>query len=694
MGSSKRVRQQDRSDCGPASLASVAAHWGMKIPIPEIRVKSGADSSGCTIKGLSDAAKHFGFISGGYRGDISSLNQIPLPAILHFVKDDGFLHFSVLYEVLKKGYKIMDPADGRFHIVNRESLVKEWSGILVVVTPDKIAKDSGIKLSLIKRLFNIASANFRIYLMIFALSVVHICASLAISLFIKYLLDNIIAGKEIVNLSVYAFTASSIIVIIAITSLIKQRLLIKVTVKTDKRLITDYISQIHLLPLGYFRSMGTGEFISRINDIYRIRNFINETLTGGLTAVLTMLFAIAVLFYIEPGLAFICLCFIPLYISIFLIHDTYSKPVSKKLVESASKFQSSVIESVKSAETIKNMAIESLSVNNILKKLDPLTINISKTGNISAAAFSASELSSGMLTVAVLVVGGVASVSGHITVGELVSFYAVTSLFSTPLLQLASSVSTFREGVIAAERIFDIEDSKKENPDGLSIAELKAGCVKAKLAAENISFSYPGRGIVFDNLSFSLKSGEIVAITGRSGSGKSTVASLLMRHIQPDTGRITYNGTDINHFKLKEWREIISIVPQNPSLYGSTLLNCILCGEDNLKDKNPSLINDIITSLEIDRIAESLPNGLSSWTGEGGVILSRGQQQRIAFARAAIREPQILILDEATSSLDEKSQEFICNYTLKLREKGVAIILITHNNKTLSIADKVISLNS
>ncbi|HCT94627.1 MAG: hypothetical protein A2X19_07510 [Bacteroidetes bacterium GWE2_39_28] len=711
MRRSKKIRQYDRSDCGAASLASVAAHYGADIPLAEIRVKSGTDSSGCTVCGIIEAAQYFGFNAGGFKGDVASLSKIPLPAILHLRKPDGWLHFIVLSEVTKKGYKIMDPAVGKFQRLSEESLLKEWSGLLILFARGKDSKKAVSRLRVYRRLANLIKANSGSYISILLLSLISIATSLVISLFVKQLLDSIIPLANSDNLFRYAFMLSAVLIVTAAVSYLKGYLMVNITIETDKRLISDYLSHIHKLPLSFFRSLKTGELVSRINDVFRIRNFITETLTGGLIALLTLIFALAVLFVLETNLAWLCTAFIPLYLSIYIIHDRIARPVARRVMESASKFQSSVIESIRCAETIKNMGIESISLNDNILKLKALNKNVASSGRISVTASGAGEFTSGMLTVFVLIIGGAATIKGVLTPGELVSFFAITALFSAPLVQLASSISSVREGIIAADRLFDImecktENGKNENYKTISEASdivttkhkrnpieiVKNEITRSKIVVENISYGYPGRGLIIKNLSFEVSSGEILAIKGRSGCGKSTIAMMLMHHLFPKSGNIMLNNIDYRFFEKDTWRKIVSIVPQNPGLYGNTLLDCIICEEERDNERDFEYFSEIMSLLELDKLAESLPCGFASHTGEGGAMLSRGQQQRIAFARAVLRKPKVLIMDEATSSLDEATEQLLCNLTLKLRGNGVAVILITHNDNTLRIADRIISL--
>lgn len=688
-----KIRQFDKSDCGAASLASVAAFYGTSVPVSEIRLLSGCDSSGCTVKGIVDAATHLGFDAGGYKGDPSSLSKIPLPAILHLRKPDGWLHYVVLYGIKADKFEVMDPSEGKFVRVKKELLLQEWSGIIVLVAPGDNYKAHSLGEGIAKRLLKIALKDWPGYLKILTLSVIHISLSLTISLFIKFLLDKIIPSQDFTLLYKYASLLIVVLIITAIVTVLRGRAMIGVSLRADRELIGGYLEHLHKLPLAFFRSMKTGELVSRLNDTYRIRNFITETATGGVISAFTLLFATAVLFLTDSKLAWLCVAFIPVFLTLYLIHYKFSRPVAGEVMESASRFQSSVIESIRAFETIKNMGIERASLIENLGRLETMNNNSKALGRLSVFVSGAGEFSSGLLTVTVLILGGSAAISGRVTAGELISFFTITALFSSPLTHLASSISAFREGTVAAQRLFDIMECREEC-EAKETNECEISCITplTKLTVKDISYGYPGRETLINGLSFELTGGEILGITGRSGCGKSTLTSILMRHLTAQRGVIRLNDVESDKFPRNLWREIVSIVPQNPGLYGNTLIECITGGGNDISEERYSSVEEALKLLELDKLAGSLSGGYISSPGEGGVSLSRGQQQRIAFARAVIKNPRLLIMDEATSSLDSVSEELICSYTKRLRDRGMAILLISHSERTLKLADRVITI--
>jgi ATP-binding cassette subfamily B protein len=697
---SVKIKQQERSDCGAASFASVAAHYGVSIPLTNIRLVSGTDSGGTSIKGLLEAAQHFGFKAEGYKGEEKSLHIIPLPAILHLRKSDGYLHFVVLTKRSPGYFHIMDPAEGDIIKVGVRELLSEWTGYLILISNSDIKRESREYYSILSRFSSLIYKRRYDMLKSLLLSCLHIIASLSVALFIKHLLDDIIPYGESDYLVKVSLLMAAVICISVLISVIKSGIHIKLSVGADNELIGDYLDHLFKIPLPLFGIMKTGEITSRINDAYKIRNLITETIPDTLIASVTLVLSLIILLITDIRLSLICAASIPLFAAIYYISDRVNKPLMRSAMERAARFQSSVIDSIKSIATIKNFGNEQIAFARTKIRLEDLNRTLIKAGRTSVYTGAAAELTSKLMTLAVLWSGGAAVISGVITPGELVSFYAISALFSTPLQQLASSISSFREGSVAASRLYDIMAVEREEECENSLTP-----VIQNLRLNNVSFGYPGRGLLFENLSFSLESGKILLLKGKSGCGKSTVASLIMKHLMPVSGEITANGKSLADIEAKNWRRSVSIVPQNPDLYGNTIYESIMDGADSEfsqgnnqesieseKSRLSEQFKELCRELDLDRIFDSLPNGPATHPGEGGALLSRGEQQRIAFARAVIRGPSLLILDEATSSLDSHSANIIDKIVVKLREKGVAILIISHKESDLQIADKVIEL--
>jgi len=276
--------------------------------------------------------------------------------------------------------------------------------------------------------------------------------------------------------------------------------------------------------------------------------------------------------------------------------------------------------------------------------------------------------------------------AGNLSVGELVSFYSMITLFSAPMGQLVGLNGSYTEAKVSAQRLFEIMDFEPENAQG---ADLPDGI--GDLVFKDVSFSYPGCKALIEHLDVAFEAGKLTAVTGDSGCGKSTLAALVMRGYRPVEGIITLAEVDIDLYGLQQWRRRTALVPQECVLLNATVMDNITGGE---KDPDMELIAELIVRLDMQGMVASLPMGLMTKVGERGSTLSGGQKQRIALARALYRRPQLLVLDEATSSLDSASEAAILATVRRLADEGMTVIMITHKKDNLIIADKIIDMSA
>ncbi len=687
---SVKIKQQGRFDCGAACLASIAANFGLYVPSTRIRILSGTDSNGSSIRGLAEAAQKLGFEAEGFKGGSGSLDKIPKPAILHLRKEDGYLHFVVLYKCLKNNFLIMDPSVGDLEKVTRVKLLSEWSGYLILVLPGKRLEKSKAS-PVCSFLYSVIKQNFKAIFTNIVLSILYIVSSLSIVIFIKYLFDSIIPSGEYHRIEKYIRILLPVIFFSITISFFRALLCVKMSVKIDNVLTSSYIKHLFEISLPFFNSFKTGEITSRMSDIYKIRKILTEIIPESLIALLTLMISISILIFFNYNLAVMSLFFIPIYFIVFVIYDKVNKRLSRESAEKASVFHSNIFESVKSIATIKNFCYEREITARTSVRLNQLSETLHNAGRKGVIAGSTVEVVSKSLLVFVLSYGGASVISGGITIGELVSFYTLTTLFTSPVQQLASLLPTLREGGISAKRYLDITMIGEEKssgcihsckPDLLAKPAERLFCVEVK----NISFSYPGRDRLFCGISFKIERGEIVRVKGESGCGKSTLASLLMLHNKADSGSILADGIDINSFPPDLWRGMVSVVPQEPDIFGDTILECIT-GITPPAERIAGA-HLLCSELKLDKTLNGLPNGILSHPGECGRMLSRGEKQRIAFARAVLRSPSLLILDEATSSLDTESAAVIENMVERMKNSGMMILFISHNEHSSLVADR------
>jgi ATP-binding cassette subfamily B protein len=300
---------------------------------------------------------------------------------------------------------------------------------------------------------------------------------------------------------------------------------------------------------------------------------------------------------------------------------------------------------------------------------------------------TSSELISRLLTIVLLWVGAGYVMDNTITPGELLSFYTLIGYFTGPVSSLIGMNRTVQDAVIAADRLFEIMDLERETDENQ--IELSADKI-GDIHFENVSFRYGTRVDVFADLNLIIPKGKFTAIVGESGSGKSTLMSILQNIYPIQKGNVRIGEYDLKYIKNSSLRQVISVVPQQIDLFAGNVIDNIAVGDG---EPDMQKIIDIASNLGIIGFIEALPKGFQTYLGENGTSLSGGQRQRIAIARALYRDPEILILDEATSSLDSVSEKYVQRMIEILKANQKTVIVITHRSSTLNNADKIIVLD-
>jgi len=681
-----KVKQRDITDCGAACLASIAAHYNLSMPVARIRQLAGTDKKGTNVLGLVEAAGKMGFLAKGVRGEWDSLFKIPKPAIAHVIVKEVLHHYVVLVKTTDKYIEIMDPGDGAIHKLEHEEFKKQWTGVLVLITPGEKFEIKNEKVSTQVRFWNLIRPNKSILLQSLTGALVFSVLGLATSIYVGKLVDNVLPGG---NLSLLNLLGMAMVVIIALRLLLnffQTIFILKTGQRIDATLILGYYQHLLKLPQTFFDNMRTGEIISRIGDAVKIRVFVNEVSINFILNIFILIVSFALMFTFFWKLAIIMLIVIPLYILIYIISDRLNRKVQRKVMEKAADLEAQLVESLNSAGTIKRFGLEDFSNLKTETRFVSLLETIYKSGLNSIFTSSSTSLVSQLITILVLWFGAGYAIGSQITPGELLSFYSVVGYFTGPVTSLIGFNRTLQDARIAADRLFEIFDLETEDEENK--IELKPEMVD-DIHFENVKFRYGTRVEVFDSLSLILKKGEITAVAGESGSGKSTLVSLLQNLYPLQGGHIRIGRYDLRHITNHSLRRIVSVVPQRIDLFSGNVVDNIAVG-----DFSPDMtrVIEVCDKLGMTKFIEQLPNGFNTYLGENGATLSGGQQQRIAIARALYRNPEILILDEATSSLDSVAETFVQNTLRILREESRTVIVIAHRLSTIHMAQRVIML--
>lgn len=693
MNNAVKIKQHDITDCGAACLASISAYYGLHLPISKIRQLASTDRKGTNVLGLIEAAKKLGFEVKAAKSknadgsnNLEPLHKIPVPAIAHVIKKGKLLHYVVIYEVRKDRIRIMDPGTGELEWNRIDDFNKEWTGILVLLMPDEQFEKGNEKVSMLSRFAFLLKPHRKAVIESIFGAVIYTVLGLGTSIYVQKIVDNVIPNGNGNLLNLLSILMIVILLLSLLIDAIKTVFMLKTGIKIDTRLILGYYKHLLRLPQSFFDTMRSGEIISRVNDAVKIRTFINETLIGLMVNIFTVIFAFALMFTYYWKLAVIMLLIIPLYVILYILYNKVNKVVQRKGMEQAAELNAQLVESINTAGTVKRFGLEEyedIKTENryitFIKTAYKSSIN-ALWANVSSASISR------LFTIILLWAGAFYVLDNTITSGELMSFYALTSYFIGPIASLVGINRVYQDAKIAASRLFEIMDLDVEDITGkIAFTAEQIG----DITFNNVSFRYGTRTNVFENFSVIFQKGKVSAIVGESGSGKTTLAALMQNLYELQDGSVSIGGVDVRHIDKADLRSLVCVVPQQIDLFGGTIMENI-----TLDDYDPDInrVLDICREVGILQWIESLPMGFNTNIGENGVQLSGGQRQRIAIVRALYREPEILVLDEATSSLDSESEKSIKNIVSRLKEQGKTVVLIAHRLGTVMNADEIFVL--
>lgn len=524
-----------------------------------------------------------------------------------------------------------------------------------------------------------------VWIIIFALllSVIETGIGLLIPLFTQQIVDSMTDGGieySFLLLFFFLFVAQ------AVGTGVSLYLLTYTGEHIVKELRKRIWKKVLALPVSYFDSQETGETVSRLtNDTNIVKGLITRHLVSAVTGVLSMVGAVAILLWLDWQMTLVMLISVPVMLFVIIPIGRKMYRISKSLQNEMAKYTavlSGVLSEIRLVKTYTAEGYEEQRGTDRTKELFRFGLKEAKLMAILNPLISLAMM---MMLVFIIGYGGIRVSAGALTPGELVAFILYLFLIIVPVSQFSSFFAELQKAMGATERIRELLEHEEEE----DTAKLSAQGMEKALAFEQVHFSYDSSEKVLDDISLFLPSDSVTAIVGPSGAGKTTVFSLLERFYTPQSGSIFYGGTSIADLSLQEWRQKIGYVSQDNPLMTGTI-------EDNLRYGLPFEVKeqDLWEALEAANVKEfvkALAQGLQTQVGERGIKLSGGQKQRIAIARALLRDPEILLLDEATASLDSQSEKHV-QEALSYLMKGRTTIIIAHRFSTITGADQIVVL--
>ncbi len=521
------------------------------------------------------------------------------------------------------------------------------------------------------------------------LIVVSRLASLVLPGASKYLIDVVIVKKDLHMLKILIAVVAGSILVQAVTSYLltkllsveAQHLISQLRIKVQKKILS--------LPISYFDNNKSGALVSRImNDVEGVRNLVGTGLVQLIGGLLTAVISLVLLIRINPMMTFYVLVPVALFAVVAAKAFTYIRPIFKNRGVINADVTGRLTETINGVRVIKGFNAEEQENKTFEKGVEQLYLNVKQSLTSTAIITSSATLLLGFASAGIMGIGGYMIIKGEMTFGEFLSFTLYLGFMIAPIVQMSNIGSQLTEAFAGLDRTQEIMNMSPENDQVTRTGTLPV--INGDIKFEHVSFSYEEGKEVVTDISFDAPAGSVTALVGSSGSGKTTIASLAATFITPDSGTITIDGSDLSKVILSEYRQHLGVVLQDDFLFEGTIRENILFARPQAGEER---LAKAVAAAYVDEFTNRFEKGLDTVIGERGIKLSGGQRQRIAIARAILADPKIILLDEATSSLDTESEALI-QQSLNELMKGRTTFVIAHRLSTIRKADQILVIEA
>ena len=519
----------------------------------------------------------------------------------------------------------------------------------------------------------------------FALIVINRLSGLVLPASMKYLFDNIIGKRQVQLLGPLVLAIVMATIVGGLSSYALVQLVSKAAQKMIASLRTQVQAHIGRLPVTFHDANKTGALVARImSDVEGLRNLVGTGLIEFLGGILTAIFALIILLRISVALTSIAFAILVLVgVGLNKAIGTI-RPVYRARSKLNAEVTGRLTESLAGVRVVKGYHAEAREEKVFARNVQRLLDNILKTLTATSVMSLVSTAVLGVVSAIIIFLGAHRILNGSMTTGTLVTFAAFLGMLIAPVAQIVSIGTQLTEGMAGLERTREVLAEKPEDRDPHRTVEL--GPIRGEIGFENVGFSYSeGKPVLFD-ISLRADPGSVTALVGPSGAGKSTIIGLIAAFYTPTSGRVLVDGTDLSTVRLSSYRTQLGVVLQDTFLFDGTIRENVAFSRPDAKEEE---ILEACRIARVDEFAESFEKGYDTIVGERGVRLSGGQRQRVSIARALLADPRILILDEATSSLDSESEAMI-QEGLAVLMRGRTTFVIAHRLSTIRRADQIL----
>jgi ATP-binding cassette subfamily B protein len=692
------VKQPDAMDCGPACLKMVAGFYKKNFSLDTLRKKCFITREGVSFLGLSEAADSLGFRTIGVKITFNLLNEnVPLPCVVHWRQK----HFVVVYKIKNGKIWIADPAIGLVKY-SREEFERNWTstissgkpaGLVLIIepTPSLYLQDNEQDKSTgFKFLFR----YFRLYRKYLIQLILGLLLGSCIQLIIPFLTQSIIDiglnNNDIGFIYLILFAQLSLVIGRMSVEFIRGWLLLHIGSRVNVAVLSGFLQKLMSLPVSFFDSKLTGDILQRIEDNNRIEEFLTSTSLNILFSFFNLIIFGIVLAIFSTKILLIFVTGSLLYIGWVSIFMKSRARLDHQRFKLMSKSGSKLINIVNGMQEIKLTQSE-LSTRwdweNLQATLFKLKVKgLSLIQYQSAGATFVNEVTNILITIT----AATAVLKADMTLGMMLAVQFIIGQLNVPLSQIIGFFRMSQDAKMSLDRLSEVHDLEEEEPDsGVKIRKLPD---KKDIYINNLSYQYEGprSPYALKDVDLYIEENNVTAIVGTSGSGKTTLLKMLLGFYHPVKGEILIGDTRLSNLSLKVWRERVGAVMQDGFLFSDTIAYNIAPGSEEINEER--LLKAAETA-NIKGFIESLPLGYNTKIGANGHGLSEGQKQRLLIARVIYKNPDIIIFDEATNSLDANNEKVIVENLSSFFE-GKTVIIVAHRLSTVRNADKIVVIDS
>lgn len=681
--------QVDMRDCGVASLAMIFGYYGSYYSLATLREKAKTNLEGTTALGLVKVAEELGFETQAIQADMTLFDEpdIPYPFIAHVLKEGKLLHYYVVTGADKQFIHIADPDPSvKMTKLSKEYFAKEWSGVSLFMAPTPAYKPHKDKKTGLTAFIPLLTKQKGLIANIVLATLLVTIINITGSYYLQSIIDTYVPDQMKNTLGIISVGLLIVYILQQILSYGQEYLLIVLGQRLSIDVILSYIKHVFQLPMNFFATRRTGEIISRFNDANNIIDALASTILSIFLDVSIVLIISVVLFFQSSTLFFISLLALPIYTAIIFAFMKPFEKMNNETMEANATLSSSIIEDINGIETIKSLTSEHTSYQKVdrefvtyLKK----SFRYAKAESIQKALKKLAQL---LLNVFVLWVGARLVMDNQLSMGQLITYNTLLIYFTNPLENIINLQTKLQTAHVANNRLNEVYLVHSEFEEEKPIKELSQ--TPSTITFENVSYKYGYGRDILSEINLEIPAYSKVAIVGISGSGKTTLAKMMVNFYEANTGEVRLNSTNMNQIDKTALRRHVNYLPQQPYVFNGTILENLLLGA-----KEGTTQEDILRAVEIAEIRadiENMPLNYQTELTSDGAGISGGQKQRIALARALLTDAPVLILDEATSSLDILTEKKIIDNLMKLNK---TIIFIAHRLTIAEKAEKVIVLD-